>query len=482
MPDLIGLIPAAGKGTRAYPYSREIPKGMLKVAGKPLLEHAVAVLRDQAKVSRIFIVVGTLGHIIQEHFGDGGRFGIPIAYIQNDKVDLGLAHSVRLAGAYIDSPFLILLSDEYYQDTNHARLAALAGRTMDGGLGWCGLMPGREPEDIRRNYSVEIGQGRITRLVEKPAQPANDLLGTGSLLLSPRIFGLLDEAFTKPGPPPDFMGVLGRAIEQGQTLLPFILEGQYVNVNDVDSLNWANFLGRTKRLPTSTLSVVVQSRGGEEGLARLVGEFDALPEVDEVLVMAPAAVPVPSWMNGLAKTTWVVCPPGAEEYGSQIALGLERAKGDLLAVVEGYYCFYPSDLHKLLAYIADADLVLGTRTSRQLIQQGSRMRGVVRLAHILLAKLVELLWFRHRVRLSDVGCTYRLLWRHCYEEIKARVTSSGPEFELEMTIEILRSRQRLIEVPVSFLRTNEDLAQLYQRPSIFLRMLAKVIRRRLGLR
>jgi len=150
--------------------------------------------------------------------------------------------------------------------------------------------------------------------------------------------------------------------------------------------------------------------------------------------------------------------------------------------VEGYYCFYPSDLHKLLAYIADADLVLGTRTSRQLIQQGSRMRGVVRLAHLLLAKLVELLWLRHRVRLSDVGCTYRLLWRHCYEEIKARVTSSGPEFELEMTIEILRSRQRLIEVPVSFLRTNEDLAQLYQRPSIFLRMLAKVIRRRLGLR
>jgi hypothetical protein len=80
-----------------------------------------------------------------------------------------------------------------------------------------------------------------------------------------------------------------------------------------------------------------------------------------------------------------------------------------------------------------------------------------------------------------VGCTYRLLWRHCYEEVRARIGSPGPEFELEMTIEILRSRQRLIEVPVSFLHTNEDLAQLYQRPSIFLRMLATVLKRRLGL-
>ena len=478
MPELIGLIPAAGKGTRAYPYTREIPKGLLKVAGRPLLEHAVAVLRDQARVSRIYIVVGTLGHIIQEHFGDGSRFGIPIAYIQNDRVDLGLAHSVRLAGAHIVSPFLMLLSDEYYQDTNHA---LLAGRTMDDGLGWCGLMAGRKAEEIRHNYSVEIEQGRISRLVEKPAQPPNDLLGTGTLLLSPRIFGLLEEAFARPGPPPDFMGILGRAVEHGQTLRPFLLEGQYVNVNDVDSLNWANFLGRTKRLPASTLSVVVQSRGGEEGLARVVAEFEAMPVVDEVLVMVPAAVPVPGWMEGLTKSRWVACPPGADEYGSQIALGLAQAKGDLLAVVEGYYCFYPSDLKKLLAYIADADLVLGTRTSRQLIQQGSRMRGVVRLAHILLAKIVELLWIRHQVRLSDVGCTYRLLWRHCYEEIRARIGSPGPEFELEMTIEILRSRQRLIEVPVSFLHTNEDLAQLYQRPSIFLRMLATVLRRRLGL-
>lgn len=484
MPELVGLIPAAGKGTRAYPYTRDIPKGMLKVAGLPLLEHAVTLMRDQARVSRLLIVVGTLGHIIREHFGDGERFGLPISYVQNDRVDLGLAHSVRLAGAGIDSPFLMMLSDEYYQDANHAELAGLAaaaGALPEGFLGWCGLSPGRPPEDIRRNYSVEVREGRVAALVEKPAQPANDLLGTGTLLLRPEVFGLVERAFAQGGPLPDFMGVLGRAVAEGRTLLPFILAGHYVNVNDVDSLNWANFLGRTKRLPGASLSVVVQSQGEEADLARLVGEFQAMAEVDEVLVAAPPGTLAPAWLSGLDKARWLACPPGCEEYGAMIRHGIGQARGDLLALSEGSYCFYPSDLRKLLAYIADADLVLGTRTTRQLIQQGSRMRGVVRLSHILLAKLIEALWFSHRVRLTDVGCTYRLFWRDCFAEIQERAQSDGPEFALEMTIETLRSRRRLIEVPVSFLHTNEALAQLYQRPSVFMRMLTTVLKRRLGL-
>ena len=94
---------------------------------------------------------------------------------------------------------------------------------------------------------------------------------------------------------------------------------------------------------------------------------------------------------------------------------------------------------------------------------------------------MELCWITHRVRLTDVGCTYRFLWRHCYLEIKDRLRSTGPEYVLEMTIETLRSRQRLIEVPVSFLHTNEVLAERHQRVGIFLRMVWTIIRHRLRL-
>ncbi len=479
MPELEGLIPAAGKGTRAYPYTRDIPKGMLRVGGKPLLEHSLTMLRDQMGVRRAHLVVGELGQVIKDYFGDGSAWGLSLNYIQNQRVDLGLAHSVRLAGGHIAGPFVMLLSDEYYQDTNHAELPRAL---PPGELGICALMAGQEREVIERNYTVLIEGGRLARLLEKPRHFSGDLLGTGTLLLSPQVFALLESAFASSAQAPDFIGVLDRALGQGQVMRPFALRGRYVNVNDVDSLNWANFLGRAKALPQARLSVVVQSGGHGQELPRLVEEFAAQERVHEVLVMAPAAAPAPDWLLPLAKARWLPCPPGREEYGAMIAHGLAQARGELLAIVEGAYCFYPADLAKLLAYIADADLVLGTRTTRQLIQQGTRMKGMARLAHVFLAKLVELLWHGHRVRLTDMGCTYRLIWRDCWELVRDRVHSPGPEFILEMTLEVLRSRQRLIEVPVSFLRTNQELAGLYQRPSVFFRMLGVILRRRLGWR
>lgn len=475
MPELVGLIAAAGKGTRAYPYTRRIPKGMLKVGGAPILEHLVKIQRDQMGIRRIFIVVGTLGDYIEEYFGDGSSLGVEIEYLHNDQVQRGLAYSVSLGKTVIEQPFALMLSDEYYQDTDHARMAGLE---MDGRLGYCSLIKTEDWNSISRNYTVRLDGPRVTRLLEKPRERESDMLGTGTFLLSPAVFGLLDHALESTKGDVDFIGVLDQAVRDGQELCPYFLSGNYVNVNDIDSLNWANVLSRSKQLPEATLSVVIQSLGIEEGLPLLTEEFDALPRVDEVLVTVPAGTVEPAWVAPLAKTRWLPAPAGQKEFGSLIAHGLDHASGDLIAIVEGFYSFYPSDLEKFLAYMADADLVLGTRTTRQLIQQGTRMRGRVRLAHILLGKLIEILWISHRIRLTDVGCTYRMLWRDSYLDIRDRLQSEGPEYVLEMDIETLLSRKRLIEVPVSFLNTNEVLAEKYQSVGMFFRMLRTIVRKR----
>ncbi len=477
MAERIGLIPAAGKGTRAYPYTKNIPKGLLKVSGKSLLEHLVELQRDRLGIERIYMVVGTAGQQIRDYFRDGSRWGVRIDYLQNDRVDLGLAYSVSLGERVIREPFLLMLSDEYYQDTNHDRLA---GISLQGELGYCGLIESQDWDRIRRNYTVTLEEDRVTRLLEKPQERKGDLLGTGTFLLSPRIFNHLKQALSDSSVIPDFIGVLDQAVRNGEVLRPLMLTGQYLNINDVDSLNWANFLGRSRQLPNAGLSVIVQSLGAEDGLPRVVSEFNDLPRVVEVLVMVPAGAVRPSWIGKLEKARWVEAPPGITEYGNLIACGLDQARGDILVVVEGFYSFFPGDLSKFLAYLADADLVLGTRTTRQLIQQGCRMKGVVRLAHIFLAKLIEILWIDHRIRLTDVGCTYRAIWRHSYLDIRDRLKSAGPEYVLEMDIETLRARKRLIEVPVSFLHTNEALAERYQRPGVFFRMLRTIIRKRLG--
>ncbi|MHB1390911.1 MAG: sugar phosphate nucleotidyltransferase [Thermoleophilia bacterium] len=477
MAELVGLIPAAGKGTRAYPYTRRIPKGMLKVSGIPLLEHLIILQRDQLGIRRIYIVVGAMSDVIEEYFQDGSRWGVEIEYLHNDAVHLGLAYSVSLGAKVISDPFVLMLSDEYYQDTDHFRLKEL---TLDGALGYCGLVQTPDWDRIRRNYTVRLQAGRVSRIVEKPRERFGDLLGTGTFLLSPRVFGYLDAALAADGESTDFIGVLDAALQGGEELRPFQLSGQYVNVNDVDSLNWANYLLRSQQLPTASVSVVIQSVGVEEGLPRLTAEFDALSRVSEVLVTVPAGIDEPDWLAALSKTRWLQAPAGVSEYGSIIAYGLDQSQGDILVVVEGFYSFYPADLPKLLAYLADADLVLGTRTTRQLIQQGSRMRGRVRLTHMFLAKLIELLWIGHRIRLTDVGCTYRALWRQSYLDIRSRLKSSGPEYVLEMDIETLRSRKRLIEVPVSFLNTNEVLAEKYQHIGVFFGMLRTIISKRLS--
>ena len=103
-----------------------------------------------------------------------------------------------------------------------------------------------------------------------------------------------------------------------------------------------------------------------------------------------------------------------------------------------------------MEYLKDCDMVIGTRTTRELIEQGANMTGLLRLGNIAVGKLVELLWWSREPRFTDVGCTYRALWKEAWQKIRDQVTGVGPEFSPEMMIEILRSRQRVIEIPVSY--------------------------------
>ena len=88
--------------------------------------------------------------------------------------------------------------------------------------------------------------------------------------------------------------------------------------------------------------------------------------------------------------------------------GLDDATGDILVVVEADCSFGVTDLSKLLEYLKDADMVIGTRTTRELMSEEARnMRGTVRWGNVLVAKGVELLWWGRQLRFTDVGCTYR---------------------------------------------------------------------------
>jgi dTDP-glucose pyrophosphorylase len=88
------VVMAGGQGVRLRPLTDSIPKPMLQVAGRPILERIVLNLVGFG-VKRIFLSVNYLGHVIEEHFGDGGRFGIRIEYLREPE-PLGTAGALAM--------------------------------------------------------------------------------------------------------------------------------------------------------------------------------------------------------------------------------------------------------------------------------------------------------------------------------------------------------------------------------------------------
>jgi hypothetical protein len=129
-------------------------------------------------------------------------------------------------------------------------------------------------------------------------------------------------------------------------------------------------------------------------------------------------------------------------------------------------------------------MVVGTRTTRELVEQGTNMRGPVRWGNVVVAKLVELLWWNLQPRFTDVGCTYRALWRDAYQAIRPLLRGVGPELSPEMMVAALQARKRIIEVPVSYHRRiggeSKHSANYFRISRTALRMLRTILLKRLG--
>jgi len=114
------VILAAGKGTRMRELTADLPKPMLPVQGRPILQHIIEGLKD-CGIAEFFIVTGWRAEAIENHFGDGSRFGVRIEYGRQVVQD-GTGKAPELAKAFVgDSPFVltygdILVKPETYRD------------------------------------------------------------------------------------------------------------------------------------------------------------------------------------------------------------------------------------------------------------------------------------------------------------------------------------------------------------------------------
>jgi D-glycero-D-manno-heptose 1,7-bisphosphate phosphatase len=106
------VILAGGRGTRMRPLTDDRPKPMVEFHGRPFLEYLIEMLRDQG-IQRVELLLGYLPHVIQEHFGDGGRFGVEIGYSVSGADDQTVSR-LRLVEDRLDPCFLLMYCDNYW--------------------------------------------------------------------------------------------------------------------------------------------------------------------------------------------------------------------------------------------------------------------------------------------------------------------------------------------------------------------------------
>lgn len=160
------IIPTAGKGTRLRPHTHLIPKPMLKVAGRPVMDWVMDKLAG-LDVEELIFITGHLKEQVEAHARSS--YGIPSRFIEQ-KVQDGTAGAINLARPFIHGPVMIIFVDTVFEAD-----LSLAQTVDADGIIWA-----KEVEDYQRfGVVVTDADGYMTKIVEKPSEPISKLANIG---------------------------------------------------------------------------------------------------------------------------------------------------------------------------------------------------------------------------------------------------------------------------------------------------------------
>ena len=162
------VILAAGMGKRLKPLSDLVPKALLKIHGKPVLEYIVNDL-IQNNFDEICIVIGHHGDKIQEHFGNGQKFGAKISYVVQPQL-LGTANALYRARNFVgNEPFLLHLGDAINPNALKTHIQNLLNDDSD-----ISILTVVTPTVLKKNVgNVETSEDKVVKIAEKITTNSN---------------------------------------------------------------------------------------------------------------------------------------------------------------------------------------------------------------------------------------------------------------------------------------------------------------------
>ena len=229
-----GVILCAGEGTRMRPLTYSLPKHLIPIANRPVIEHILGTL-NQAGVTDIGIVVGPTTQIsFQNALRDGSSLGVRLTYIVQDD-PRGLAHAVSCAQGFVgDDPFLLYLGDNLLEAGVTGLVEKFAATAADAVIT---LYPVEDPS----HFGVaEVDGDRIVRVVEKPARPVSNLAIVGAYVFTPAIFSAISRIRPSARGELEITDAIQRMIDDGLRVLPHRISGWWRDVGRPTELLAAN--------------------------------------------------------------------------------------------------------------------------------------------------------------------------------------------------------------------------------------------------
>ena len=272
-----GLILSGGKGTRLRPFTYTGAKQLVPVANKPVLFYAIEDL-VQAGITDIGIVISLeTGDQIKAAVGDGARFGARVTFILQD-APRGLAHGIKIARDYIGADkFVLFLGDNFIRDGIVPQVNAFRDGTMNAQIILYKL---EDPSSM--GVAVLDGNGRVTRLVEKPKQFISPYAVIGIYMFDHSVFEAVNAIKPSARGELEITDTIQYLIDKKLTVRAHLLEGWWIDTGKMADILEAN------RLVLDILK------------AKNEGQVDGASIIEGRVVLQPGAVVVNSTIRGPA--------------------------------------------------------------------------------------------------------------------------------------------------------------------------------------
>ena len=174
------VIMAGGFGTRLRPLTNNLPKPMIPMANRPMMEHIVDLVRAHG-MTRLVTLLYFQPEVIERHFGDGSDFGVAMTYLTATE-DYGTAGAVKFAAPRLEGPCLVISGDVLTDfDLTQAIAFHQARRAI------ATIVLTRVENPLQYGLVITDPEGRVTRFLEKPSwsEVFTDTVNTGIYILEP---------------------------------------------------------------------------------------------------------------------------------------------------------------------------------------------------------------------------------------------------------------------------------------------------------